>query len=148
MNMLTGMFPSSSGLALINDMDINDDMVSIRKQMGFCPQHDVLFDDLTVYEHLELFGRLKGVRIADLHRSVMIAMDEVQLTSKLHAKSSELSGGQKRRLSLAISLIGDSKIVFLDGWLRLQYNSIIFCIFFLLNRFSCSIATLLTCSVL
>jgi len=74
----------------------------------------VLFDDLTVYEHLEFFGKLKGIRLKDLHKAVMTAIDEVQLKPKINTLSSALSGGQKRRLSLAIALIGDSKIVFLD----------------------------------
>ena len=68
----------------------------------------------TVYEHLEFFGKLKGILLGDLHAAVMTAIDEVQLRPKTSTKSSSLSGGQRRRLSLAIALIGDSKIVFLD----------------------------------
>jgi ABC-type multidrug transport system ATPase subunit len=68
-----------------------------------------------VYEHLEFFGKLKGILRRDLHDAVMTAVEEVQLRPKIEVKSSDLSGGQRRRLSLAIALIGDSKVVFLDG---------------------------------
>lgn len=88
-------------------------MDEIRTFMGVCPQHDVLFDDLTVYEHLEFFGKLKGILLGDLHRAVMVAIEEVQLRPKMTTQAQSLSGGQRRRLSLAIALIGDSKIVFL-----------------------------------
>lgn len=74
----------------------------------------VLFDSLTVKEHLEFFGRLKKVPEADLARVVSVAIAEVQLDLETNKESCQLSGGQKRRLSLAIALIGDSRIVFLD----------------------------------
>jgi ATP-binding cassette subfamily A (ABC1) protein 3 len=112
--MLTGLIETSAGGATMYNRDVNTEMRHIRQFMGVCPQHDVLFDDLTVYEHLEFFGKLKGIRLKDLHKAVMTAIDEVQLKPKINTLSSALSGGQKRRLSLAIALIGDSKIVFLD----------------------------------
>jgi len=113
-SMLTGLIETSAGSASLFDHDLNTEMSSIRQFMGVCPQHDVLFDDLTVYEHLEFFGKLKGILLKDLHQTVMTAIDEVQLKPKINTKSAALSGGQKRRLSLAIALIGDSKVVFLD----------------------------------
>lgn len=68
-----------------------------------------------MYEHLEFFGKLKGILRVDLHAAVMTAIEEVQLKMKITVKSSDLSGGQRRRLSLAIALIGDSRVVFLDA---------------------------------
>lgn len=112
--MLQGMIDMSGGRATLYGHDVTSEMSTIRTFMGVCPQHDVLFDDLTVYEHLEFFGKLKGVSRSDLHAAVMTAIEEVQLTPKIMVKSSELSGGQRRRLSLAVALIGDSKVVFLD----------------------------------
>ena len=111
---LAGMIPTSAGGASLYGRDINHDMDEIRTFMGVCPQHDVLFDDLTVYEHLEFFGKLKGILLGDLHRAVMAAIEEVQLRPKMTTHAASLSGGQRRRLSLAIALIGDSKIVFLS----------------------------------
>ena len=60
--MLTGLFPPSSGCAYINGKSIITDMDAIRESLGLCPQHNVLFDRLTVKEHLDFFISLK-VRI-------------------------------------------------------------------------------------
>jgi ATP-binding cassette subfamily A (ABC1) protein 3 len=113
-NMLTGMLPLTSGDANIYGYSVKDNIDDIRKFLGICPQHDVLFDDLTVEEHLLFFAQLKRVAKDSLSSLVQRAIEEVKLSSKAHAKASELSGGQRRRLSLAIALIGDSKVVFLD----------------------------------
>jgi ATP-binding cassette, subfamily A (ABC1), member 3 len=113
-NMLSGMTPATRGTALINGLDINHDMADIRQTLGVCPQHDILWDSLTVREHLEFFGRLKGLSKNELKPAVELAIQEVQLEQSADLNSAALSGGQKRRLSLAISLIGDSRIVFLD----------------------------------
>jgi ATP-binding cassette subfamily A (ABC1) protein 3 len=89
-------------------------MPEIRKSMGVCPQHDVLFPELTVIEHLKMFGRIKGLIGAELTAAVNTKIEQVGLTEKINTPSKALSGGMKRKLSLAIALIGDSKIVFLD----------------------------------
>ena len=59
MSILTGLFPPSSGSAHVNGKSILTDMESIRESLGLCPQHNVLFDRLTVKEHLEFFINLK-----------------------------------------------------------------------------------------
>lgn len=59
MSILTGLFPPSSGKAYINGQSIESDMAGIRESLGLCPQHNVLFDRLTVKEHLEFFSALK-----------------------------------------------------------------------------------------
>ena len=82
--------------------------------MGVCPQFDILWDDLTVEEHLLFYARLKGISPADEVSKVKSAMDEVYLSKFAKFKTKQLSGGMKRRLSVAISLVGDPKIVFLD----------------------------------
>ena len=56
---LVGLYTPTSGTAVINDYDIRTNMDQIRQSLGICPQHNVLFDRLTVLEHLKLFGRLK-----------------------------------------------------------------------------------------
>ena len=55
MSVLAGLFPPTSGTALINGLDINTNMDDIRKHLGICPQHNVLWDMLTVTEHLWYF---------------------------------------------------------------------------------------------
>jgi len=56
MSMLTGLFPPTTGTALVNGFDIRNDIKSVRDNLGLCPQHDVLFDEMTVTEHLRFFA--------------------------------------------------------------------------------------------
>ncbi len=86
----------------------------IRQSFGVCPQHDILFDTLTVREHLEFYGGLKGVPPEHLEQTIALKLREVGLEDKIDAFVESLSGGQKRKLSVCIALIGNSKIIFLD----------------------------------
>uniref|UniRef100_H3GYZ5 ABC transporter domain-containing protein n=1 Tax=Phytophthora ramorum TaxID=164328 RepID=H3GYZ5_PHYRM len=113
-SMLTGMAAPSSGDATYRGLSLNQDMEEIRESLGICFQHDVLFEDLTVEEHLLLFGRVKGYRDDELQGLADVQIGKVGLTEKRHVLSKELSGGMKRKLSVAISLLGDSSLVFLD----------------------------------
>ncbi|RHY92148.1 hypothetical protein DYB35_010826, partial [Aphanomyces astaci] len=90
------------------------DLPTIRHSLGMCPQHDVLYAELSVLEHLVFYGRIKGFRGAALEAQVDAKIVEVGLTEKRHVRTSDLSGGMKRKLSLAIALLGDSQVVFLD----------------------------------
>ncbi len=54
-----GFYPSTSGTALVNGYDIRHDISNVRKSLGICPQHDVLFDSLTVNEHLQFFAEVR-----------------------------------------------------------------------------------------
>lgn len=82
--------------------------------MGVCPQFDLLWPQLTVEEHLRFYARLKGTPGLVLEKKINEAIEEVNLTKFKNFLASSLSGGMKRRLSIAISLVGDPKIVFLD----------------------------------
>jgi ATP-binding cassette subfamily A (ABC1) protein 3 len=112
-NMLTGMMSVTDGDAFVLGNSVRTDMSSVRDSMGVCPQHNVLWDNLTVYEHLELFAKLKG-KEGDLEQHCHDMIAQLGLTEKTNVLSSQLSGGMKRKLSVGIALIGDSKIVFLD----------------------------------
>jgi ATP-binding cassette subfamily A (ABC1) protein 3 len=113
-SMLTGMIAPSSGDATFRGLSISEDMDEIRESLGLCFQHDVLFEELTVEEHLLFFGRIKGYTKTELEAVITRQIREVGLTEKRHVKSTELSGGMKRKLSVAVSLLGDSSLVFLD----------------------------------
>jgi ABC-type lipoprotein export system ATPase subunit len=115
-SMLTGLIPPSSGDAIVsgNRLSTSAGMTAIRLQLGVCPQHDILFDALTVEEHLQLFAVLKGVAADDVEETVAASIRHVGLTEKVRTQSSSLSGGMKRKLSVAIALIGGSKVVVLD----------------------------------
>ncbi|RQM23707.1 hypothetical protein B5M09_003923 [Aphanomyces astaci] len=113
-SMLTGLYPPSGGDATVFGKSIRTHMDELRGSMGVCPQHDVLYDDLTVHQHLELYAALKNVPPDDVQTQVNGLVAEVGLTEKRHVIVRKLSGGQKRKLSVAIALIGNSRVVFLD----------------------------------
>ncbi|CAG9810453.1 unnamed protein product [Chironomus riparius] len=115
MSMLTGLYQPTSGTAVINGHDIKTNIDDARMSLGVCPQHDVLFEELTVQEHLEFFCKLKGMTDksniqGDIHKYTNL----LGISEKLNSESRTLSGGQKRRLSIAIALCADSKFVIMD----------------------------------
>ncbi|XP_030830907.1 ATP-binding cassette transporter subfamily A isoform X1 [Strongylocentrotus purpuratus] len=114
MSILTGLYTPSSGKALVNGHSILDDMEGVRQSLGLCPQHNVLFDRLTVKEHLKFFIRLKGKSGPDADAEINQMIEDLQLVDKTNTLSTKLSGGMKRKLSCAIALIGGSEIVILD----------------------------------
>ncbi|GIY69232.1 ATP-binding cassette sub-family A member 3 [Caerostris extrusa] len=104
----------TSGTALVNEYDIQEEMDAVHSNLGICPQHDVLFDELTVQEHLYFFCKLKGY-IADLVPSeIERTISTLGLEEKRYTQVKALSGGWKRRLSVGIALVGGSRIVILD----------------------------------
>ncbi|CAD5111485.1 DgyrCDS794 [Dimorphilus gyrociliatus] len=114
MNMLTGFISPTSGEALVNGYNIRTDIDSVRSSLGLCPQHDILFDNLTVEEHLEFFAALKGCPSGQIKGEVTQMIKLLGLESKTKKLSSTLSGGQKRKVSVGIALIYGSKVVILD----------------------------------
>ena len=113
-NMLTGITPPTAGNCAIYGQYIRSNMKDIRKSTGLCPQHNILWDKLSVAEHLRFYARLKGLRGHDADEAIRTTMHDIGLQDKAAAWSMTLSGGMKRRLSVGIALIGGSKVVFLD----------------------------------
>ncbi|GBO01237.1 ATP-binding cassette sub-family A member 3 [Araneus ventricosus] len=108
-NILTGLFTPTSGGAYINGLDILTDTTKARRGLGVCPQHNVLFDTLTVDEHLKIYAAMKGVPWSQLAAEATKALDILKLSDKRYELAKSLSGGMKRKLSLAIAVIGGSK---------------------------------------
>ncbi|CAA3030738.1 ABC transporter A family member 7-like [Olea europaea subsp. europaea] len=110
-NMISGLIKPSSGAAYVHGLDIRMDMDRIYTSMGICPQHDLLWETLTGREHLLFFGRLKNLKGAALNQAVEESLRNVNLFHGVADKQAgKYSGGMKRRLSVAISLIGDPKV--------------------------------------
>mmetsp|Transcript_26279 Transcript_26279/g.23158 ORF Transcript_26279/g.23158 Transcript_26279/m.23158 type:complete len:217 (+) Transcript_26279:520-1170(+) len=113
-SMLTGLYPPEAGNAWVAGADIINQIELVRSNMGVCPQFDLLWPSLTVKEHLLFYARLRGIDSKEENEVVEKAMSEVYLTKFSNFRVKQLSGGMKRRLSVAISLVGDPKIIFLD----------------------------------
>ncbi|XP_068853196.1 phospholipid-transporting ATPase ABCA7 isoform X2 [Aphelocoma coerulescens] len=114
MSILTGLLPPTSGTAYILGWDIRSDIDSIRKSMGMCPQHNVLFDILTVEEHVWFYGRLKGLSEQQVQEEMEQLLQDTGLSHKRREQTRNLSGGMQRKLSVAIAFVGGSRVVILD----------------------------------
>ena len=115
-SMLTGMYEATKGTAIYEGVNILDsmNMEIFREKLGICPQHDILFEDLTIREHLEMFSIFKGVESTEVDNEVNKTLHDFQLEDIQYMLAKNLSAGQRRKLSISISLIGGSKVIFLD----------------------------------
>ncbi|KAJ3191886.1 hypothetical protein HK101_007320 [Irineochytrium annulatum] len=113
-SILTGLYGASDGKARLAGFDLEKETGMVHRSIGVCPQHDILWDDLTVEEHLLFYARLKGITPAEEAAVVTRALADVKLEAFRHRLTKGLSGGEKRRLSIAIALVGSPGVVFLD----------------------------------
>ncbi|KAL9314235.1 hypothetical protein ACSQ67_019687 [Phaseolus vulgaris] len=115
-NMMIGLTKPTSGTAFVQGLDIRTHMDGIYTSMGVCPQHDLLWESLTGREHLLFYGRLKNLKGSALTEAVEESLKSVNLFygGVADKQAGKYSGGMKRRLSVAISLIGDPKVVYMD----------------------------------
>ncbi|XP_062517550.1 ATP-binding cassette sub-family A member 2-like isoform X2 [Corticium candelabrum] len=116
MSVLTGLLPPTSGVVHVLGRDVMSEIVNIRKVLGFCPQHNILFNKLTVEEHLRFFLTMKCPfeKSSELNENINRWLNDLSLTSKRKSLISSLSGGMKRKLSVAIAFVGSSRLVVLD----------------------------------
>lgn len=117
--MLTGWTAPTAGGATFalgpRLLTLRRDVPAIRQNVGLCPQHDVLWPDLSVRETLAVYAAVKGVpRGAACDAEALAWAARIGLADKADALVRTLSGGQKRRVSLATAYVGGSKVVFLD----------------------------------
>lgn len=115
-SMMIGLTKPTSGTAYVQGLDIRTHMDGIYTSMGVCPQHDLLWETLTGREHLLFYGRLKNLKGSALTQAVEESLKSVNLFygGVADKQAGKYSGGMKRRLSVAISLIGDPKVVYMD----------------------------------
>ncbi len=112
--MLTGIYSPTSGNAWVSGESILNNVVKVQESIGYCPQFDVLWAELTVEEHLYFYSKLKNVASDKIEGIVENVLNKTLLTPYKSFLVKELSGGMKRRLSLGISIVGEPSVVFLD----------------------------------
>ena len=111
----TGHMLPTSGDAFIGGYSVEDDVEYVYRQLGVVPQFDVVFDSLSVREHLDFYARLKGIQANHLRGAVQRVAEAVELDGDpLNMAAKTLSGGMRRRLSIAIALIGDPAVLVCD----------------------------------
>ena len=115
MTILSGALRATAGKQFVAGKDLSHDTTSIHEYVGVCPQFDVVWADLTVSEHLAFQARQRGISSDRLDAEVQQAALAVGLDGDgYYTKAGELSGGMRRRLSIAMSIVGNPPIVFMD----------------------------------
>ncbi len=114
MSMLTGTAWPTSGTATVASASVHGDVQEIYKRLGFCPQFHGLFPTLTVDEHLDFYGDLKGMPQVATAQFADVLTQALGMTEHRGKRSSQLSGGNKRKLSLAIAMMGAPEMLILD----------------------------------
>jgi lipooligosaccharide transport system ATP-binding protein len=114
MRMIGAVSPTSGGTLRILGMDPATEGPAIRARLGVCPQDDTLDTELSVRENLTIYGRYFGLSRAECRRRADELLEFVALTDKAKVKVDELSGGMKRRLTIARSLVSKPDLLLLD----------------------------------
>ncbi|KAF9922051.1 hypothetical protein FBU30_007846 [Linnemannia zychae] len=113
-HLLTGLYSPTSGTVYVAGANIRTEMSVVHSRIGVCPQHDILWGDLTVADHLLFYSRLRGIPPSLEKQAIDYAIASVSLTKFRDRQVKGLSGGEKRRVSIAIALLGDNRVIFLD----------------------------------
>lgn len=112
--MLTMLTKPTAGEILYKGKDIFSDELNVKKYIGVVPQHINFDQDLTVWENMELHGRLHHIPKSERHARIEELLNYVELQDRVNDKVKSLSGGMKRRLLIVRALMHNPKILFLD----------------------------------
>jgi ABC-type multidrug transport system ATPase subunit len=113
---LTGLIRRTAGTATLFGQSLWSALGTSagRKQIGICPQHNVLWNELTCLEHVQIFGAFRGMSRAEANAAGQTVLADCGLSNKMREFSGKLSGGMKRKLCLALALVGEPRLCFLD----------------------------------
>ena len=112
--MITGDETITKGDAFLNRINIKDNIRLFQKQLGYCPQFDPLIDQMTVYETMELFANLRGIKPRYIRKTCLSLISLLDLNDHVKKMCYTLSGGNKRKLSVALALVGSPVVILLD----------------------------------
>ncbi|MDC0215271.1 ATP-binding cassette domain-containing protein [Candidatus Marinimicrobia bacterium] len=114
LKMLTGYLVPTAGNVEINDLNINDSALEIQKQIGYLPELNPLYPEMSVYEYLEFIARVRNITGKKFREALTRVVDRCGLQGVVHKEVSSCSKGYKQRIGLAGSMIHDPKILILD----------------------------------
>jgi ABC-type multidrug transport system ATPase subunit len=112
--MLTGLLPLTSGSARVEGLDVGVDSEVVRERIGYMSQNYSLYQDLTVAENLQFYGRIYSLEPARLKRRIEEVVESDGLAPYMNRLSAKLSGGWKQRLALGCAMLHEPKLLFLD----------------------------------
>ncbi|HEY1221116.1 MAG: ABC transporter ATP-binding protein [Bryobacteraceae bacterium] len=111
---LCGLLTPTSGMALVNGIDVAKDPEQVRRNLGYMSQRFSLYDDLTVEQNIDFFAGLYGVPRDRRNARKDYVLEMARLTERRSALTGSLSGGWKQRLALGCAILHDPPILFLD----------------------------------
>ncbi|MBS1796132.1 MAG: FHA domain-containing protein [Acidobacteria bacterium] len=117
MDALNGMRPASGGSVLINNLDLYQHLDSLKQSIGYVPQDDIIHRELTVYRTLYYVAKLRlsgDVSRKEIDQIIEEVMDVTGLSERRDVPINQLSGGQRKRVSIAVELITKPSVIFLD----------------------------------
>ncbi|KAG8470313.1 hypothetical protein KFE25_008734 [Diacronema lutheri] len=114
LSILTGVHAPSAGVALVAGHDVTSELARVFSRIGYCPQTDPLLDHLSARETLHLYGALKNMHPRDIASASEALVETLGLSPHAHRPTASYSGGNKRKASLAIALLGSPAVIFLD----------------------------------
>jgi ABC-type multidrug transport system ATPase subunit len=114
MRMITGDIEADEGDVFLSGWSVKSNRDKARRHLGYCPQFDALPDKLTARETLNYYAQIRGIAKADIPSTVEAMIQRMCLEAHQHQLCEHLSGGNKRKLSTAMSLIGEPDVVLLD----------------------------------
>jgi len=113
-SMISTLLQPTSGMVRVDGLDVQRDPMAVRRLIGVVPQELALYDDLTAHENLRFWGEMRGLHGADLAREIDEKLALIELADRAKERVSTFSGGMKRRLNLAVGLLGSPKLLMLD----------------------------------
>ncbi|NXE87527.1 ABCAA protein, partial [Menura novaehollandiae] len=116
LNVLSGLSFPSEGSATIYNYRLSEigDREEIREMIGICPQFNTQFEVLTVKENLKTFAEIKGIKSKEVEREVQNILELLDISNIQDTQAEKLSGGQKRKLSIGIAMLGNPQVLLLD----------------------------------
>ncbi|XP_012893511.1 PREDICTED: ATP-binding cassette sub-family A member 9 [Dipodomys ordii] len=116
LNTLSGLLPPTSGSVTIYNQTLSEvaDFETISQLTGVCPQSNIQFGFLTVRENLRLFAKIKGILPHEVEKEVQQVLQNLEMENIQGSLAENLSGGQKRKLTLGIAILGDPQVLLLD----------------------------------
>jgi ABC-2 type transport system ATP-binding protein len=113
-SMISTLLSPTAGVVRVDEHDVQRDPMAVRRVIGVVPQELALYDDLTAHENLRFWGEMRGLHGAELSREIAEKLALIELTDRAKDRVGTFSGGMKRRLNLAVGLLGSPKLLMLD----------------------------------
>ena len=114
MNLIAGLSTADQGSITVNGIPVSGYTSEFKSQLGYCPQENVFYEQLSVAENLRIAATLKGLSLCASSRKIHALTSKFELQAKLDECAKNLSGGMKRRLCLAMAVIGYNDVLVID----------------------------------